>query len=202
MASFFQHVLLTPAHKQTLIYPASVSSESESFQNYNCPSIRLPQQPARMALLWMEPCWMLYCQWLYTWRRGVSHYSQSLIRLMHCLTNQRVHTTPAHLHLFTHYCMKLQRLFLLYKNNIFDDFFTLNVLIISFSSTLTQELYSNYLWGSQREKAFYACLKKKFYTFNSYYTRNWFKNIMKLFLFLISMHLKVQDDQWFHDILH
>ena len=123
MASFFQHVLLTPAHKQTLIYPASVSSESESFQNYNCPSIRLPQQPARMALLWMEPCWMLYCQRLYTWRRGVSHYSQSLIRLMHCLTNQRVHTTPAHLHLFTHYCMKLQRLFLLYKNNIFDDFF-------------------------------------------------------------------------------
>lgn len=39
----FQHVLLNPAHTQTLIYRASVSSESESFQNYNCPSIRLPQ---------------------------------------------------------------------------------------------------------------------------------------------------------------
>lgn len=38
-----QHVLLTPAHMQTLIYPAFVSSENESFQNYNCPCVRLPQ---------------------------------------------------------------------------------------------------------------------------------------------------------------
>lgn len=66
---------------------------------------------------------MLYCGQLYTWKRGVSHYSQSLISLMHCLTNQphthvhtcmhtHGHTQPAaHLHLLTYYGMKLESVF-------------------------------------------------------------------------------------------